>query len=91
MSQEFQFLKKEEDAFSLRDFLRLLMPYSSVERVFHDGHVLAFLDRFHTGVHSVVGLDHYLDHHAAACRGHALVLQAELGFQRCLRVLLTLA
>jgi len=28
MSQEFQFLKKEEDAFSLRDFLRLLMPYS---------------------------------------------------------------
>lgn len=28
MSQEFQFLKKEKDAFSLRDFLRLLMPYS---------------------------------------------------------------
>ena len=28
MSQEFQFLKKEEDAFSFRDFLRLLMPYS---------------------------------------------------------------
>ena len=28
MSQEFQFLKKEEDAFSLREFLRLLMPYS---------------------------------------------------------------